>query len=42
MGWKLKRLSNPEQEALRTEELRCGGVGEGRQGTTRAVGLAVW
>lgn len=38
----MKRLSNPEQEELRTEELRCGGVGEGRQGTTRAVGLAVW
>lgn len=42
MGWKVKRLSNPEQEEWRTEELRCGGVGEGRQGTARAVGLAVW
>lgn len=43
MGWKLKRLSNPEDVAeLRTEELLCGGVGDGRQGTTRAVGLAVW
>lgn len=40
----LKRLSKPEEaeREFLTEELLCGGVGDGRVGATRAVGLAAW
>lgn len=45
MGLNLKRPSNVEEEAepeFLTEELLCGGVGDGLVGATRAVGFAVW
>lgn len=45
MELNLKRLSKAEEEAeagFLTEELLCGGVGDGRVGATMAVGFAVW
>lgn len=45
MGLNLKRLSNAEEGAeagYLTEELLCGGVGDGLVGATNAVGFAVW